>query len=101
MATILSDQAFYALTLEQSSHPTAATVCRIANSAPREQQLVECIGQRVTIREMRKTNNEDPEVLLTTLIDVNVFGIVRAVVTLRIPGTDQGTYSCPAIPLDA
>nr|POE72950.1 pre-mrna-splicing factor rse1 [Quercus suber] len=86
MATILSDQAFYALTLEQSTHPTAATTCQIAHSARIQQQIVEAIGQRIVIREV---NKDGEKATLSTLIDENVFGIVRAVVAMRIPATDE------------
>nr|POE86616.1 pre-mrna-splicing factor rse1 [Quercus suber] len=86
MATILSDQAFYALTLEQSTQPTAATSCQIAHSARSQQQIVEAIGQRIVIRELNRSGNN---ATLSTLIDENVFGIVRGVVAMRIPATDQ------------
>ena len=90
MANIQSSQAFYSLTLEPSSAPTAACVCNaIPGLKQTDQQIFEARGNRIFLH--RVNENEDrTEVKVSTTVDQDVFGIVRGVSAFRIPGTNTG-----------
>lgn len=90
MANVQTSQAFYALTLEPSSAPTAACTCNvIPGLKAQDQQIFEARGQHLLLH--RITENEDKtEVKVVTVIDQDVFGIVRGVGAFRIPGTSTG-----------
>lgn len=90
MANIQSTQAFYSLTLEAPSAPTAAVTCNALPSAKAaEQQIFEARGQRICLLRVDNVNEAGSEVKVSTIIDQDVFGIVRAVAALRIPATSQ------------
>lgn len=90
MANTQSSQAFYSLTLEPSSAPTAACTCNvIPGLKSQDQQIFEARGQRLYLH--RIIENEDrSEVKVSTFLDQDVFGIVRGVSAFRIPGTSTG-----------
>ncbi|KAK3703320.1 pre-mRNA-splicing factor rse1 [Vermiconidia calcicola] len=87
MANVQATQAFYSLTLEPSSAPTAACTCNvIPGLKSQDQQIFEARGQRILLH--RIVENEDrTEVKVSTFLDQDVFGIVRGVSAFRIPGT--------------
>ena len=90
MANIQSTQAFYALTLQASSAPTAACTCNVVPGLKlQDQQIFEARGQRIYLH--RIVENEDrTEVKVSTVLDQDLFGIVRGVAAFRIPGTGTG-----------
>jgi len=87
MANVTQSQAFYSLTLEPSSAPTAAVTCNaIPGLKNQDQQIFEARGQRIYLH--RIIENEDrTEVKVSTVLDQDVFGIIRGVTSFRIPGT--------------
>lgn len=92
MANIQSSQAFYALTLEAPSAPTASVTCNvIPGLKQQDQQIFEARGQRLLLH--RITENEDrTEVKVTTVCEQDAFGIIRGVSAFRIPGTATGKF---------
>ncbi|KAF1819766.1 uncharacterized protein K489DRAFT_412467 [Dissoconium aciculare CBS 342.82] len=84
MANIQQTQAFYALTLEQSSAPTAAVVCSVIPGEKNE-QIFEARGQRVLLHRVIDTTVAGRRV--ETIAEHDVFGIVRRVAAFRVPGT--------------
>lgn len=90
MANVQSTQAFYSLTLAPPSAPTAAVICNaIPGLKLQDQQIFEARGQRLTLS--RIIENEDrTEIKVSTVLDQEVFGIVRGVAAFRIPGTSTG-----------
>ena len=102
MANTQSSQAFYALTLEASSAPTASCTCNvIPGLKQQDQQIFEARGQRLLLH--RITENEDrTDVKVTTVCDQDAFGIIRGVSAFRIPGTATGKSCSPlALPICA
>lgn len=90
MANVQQTQAFYALTLEQPSAPSAAVLCNVIPGLKAgDQQIFEARGQHILLH--RITENADrTERKVTTVCDQDVFGIVRGVAAFRIPGTSTG-----------
>lgn len=90
MANVQQTQAFYALTLEQPSAPTAAVLCNvIPGRKAGDQQIFEARGQHVSLSVVAESADRT-ERKVTTVVDQDVFGIVRGVAAFRIPGTAQG-----------
>lgn len=87
MANVQQTQAFYALTLEAASAPTAAVTCNaIPGLKTHNQQIFEARGERIYLH--RITENADrTEVKISTVVEQDVLGIVRGVSAFRIPGT--------------
>ena len=89
MANTQSTQAFYSLTLEAGSAPTAACLCNvIPGLKATDQQIFEARGERVYLR--RLVSNDQGEVKAETLLEHHVFSIVRGVGAFKIPGTKEG-----------
>ncbi|KAK5163433.1 pre-mRNA-splicing factor rse1 [Saxophila tyrrhenica] len=87
MANTQSSQAFYSLTLEASSAPTAACTCNVIPGLKlQDQQIFEARGQRLYLHRIIE-NSDRTEVQVSTFLDQDVFGIVRGVSAFRIPGT--------------
>ncbi|KAK5122599.1 hypothetical protein LTR85_003862 [Meristemomyces frigidus] len=87
MANIQQTQAFYSLTLEPSSAPTAAVTCNaIPGLKNQDQQIFEARGQRIYLHRILE-NGDRTEVKVSTVLDQDVFGIIRGVTAFRIPGT--------------
>lgn len=92
MSNTQQTQAFYSLTLEAASAPTAACT---TNSVPglksTDQQIFEGRGQHVLLH--RIVENADGERSIVTIADQNVFGIVRGVagMAILILTVSQGT----------
>jgi len=96
MANVQSTQAFYSLTLEPSSAPTAAVTCNaIPGLKNQDQQIFEARGQRIYLSRIIE-NDDRTEVKVSTVLDQDVFGIVRGVAAFRIPGTATGTFTLSA-----
>ena len=93
MSNVQQTQAFYSLTLESESSPTAACTCNVIPGAKsQDQQILEARGQHLVLH--RIVENEDrTEVKVTTFLEQDVFGIVRGVSAFRIPGTSTGEFS--------
>lgn len=91
MANIQSSQAFYALTLEPSSAPTAAVTCNvIPGLKSQDQQIFEARGTRILLK--RVVESEDRmAITVKTILEQDTFSIVRGVSAFRIPGTTTGT----------
>lgn len=90
MANIQQTQAFYSLTLEPSSAPTAAVTCNaIPGLKTQDQQIFEARGSRIYLHRIVE-NEERTEVKLSTVAEQDVFGIIRGVTAFRIPGTPTG-----------
>ncbi|EMC92310.1 hypothetical protein BAUCODRAFT_151722 [Baudoinia panamericana UAMH 10762] len=87
MSNTQQTQAFYSLTLEPPSAVTAAVTCNaIPGLKTADQQIFEARGQRIYLH--RIVENEDRTVIkLSTVVEQDVFGIVRGVAAFRIPGT--------------
>lgn len=87
MAHVQQTQSFYSLTLEAPSAPIAAVTCNaIPGLKSQDQQIFEARGQRLYLH--RITENEDrTEVKVSTVLEQNVFGVIRGVTAFRIPGT--------------
>ena len=92
MANIQQTQAFYSLTLESPSAVTSAILCNvIPNLKTSDQQIFEARGQHISLH--RITQNQDgSERKISTVLDQDVFGIVRGVAAFRIPGTPTGEF---------
>lgn len=91
MANIHTSQVFYSLTLEAPSAPTAACLCNvIPELRTTEPQLFEARGDKVYLKRLVVT---DHEVKLETMLEQNVFSIVRDVGSFKIPGTKEGMFS--------
>lgn len=90
MSNIQQTQAFYGLTLQGSSAPTAACTCNVIPTAKmQDQQIFEARGQHLLLH--RIVENEDrTEVKVSTFLEQDVFGTVRGVSAFRIPGTGTG-----------
>ncbi|KAK5138497.1 hypothetical protein LTR08_000083 [Meristemomyces frigidus] len=87
MANIQQTQAFYSLTLEPASAPTAAVVCNaIPGLKAQDQQIFEARGQRIYLHRILE-NGDRTQVTVSTVLEQDVFGIVRGVSAFRIPGT--------------
>ncbi|WPH03421.1 Hypothetical protein R9X50_00630100 [Acrodontium crateriforme] len=87
MANIQSTQAFYSLTLEAPSAPTAAVICNaIPGLKASDQQIFEARGQRIYLHRIIEENDRTV-IKLQTIAEQDVFGIVRGVAAFRIPGT--------------
>jgi splicing factor 3B subunit 3 len=96
MANTQSTQAFYSLTLEAGSAPTAACLCNvIPGLKATDQQIFEARGERVYLRRVIK--HEDGGASVETVLEHDVFSIVRAVGAFKIPGTKEGK-SIPSYP---
>ena len=94
MANIQQTQAFYSLTLEPSSAPTAAVVCNaIPGLKQQDQQIFEARGQRIYLHRILE-NADRTEVTVSTVLEQDVFGIVRGGSAFRIPGTPTGMLGC-------
>ena len=90
MANIQSTQAFYSLTLEASSATQSAVTCNvIPGLKTQDQQIFEACGQRIRVRRIHE-NADRSEVRVSTVVEQDVFGIVRGVSAFRIPGTSTG-----------
>lgn len=99
MSNVQQSQAFYSLTLEASSAPTAAVTCNaIPGLKNQDQQIFEARGQRIYLH--RITENGDRTVVkVSTVVDQDVFGIIRGVAAFRIPGTPTGMSNPPHVTL--
>lgn len=87
MANVQSTQAFYSLTLEASSATQAAVTCNvIPGLKTQDQQIFEACGPRILVRRIHE-NADRTEVKVSTVVEQDVFGIVRGVAAFRIPGT--------------
>ncbi|KAK4505746.1 hypothetical protein PRZ48_003711 [Zasmidium cellare] len=87
MANIQQTQAFYGLTLEPPSAPTASVLCNVIPGLKAgDQQIFEARGQRIALHRISE-NADRTERKFTTVLEQDVFGIVRGVATSRIPGT--------------
>lgn len=92
MANIQQTQAFYGLTLEPPSSPTASVLCNVIPGLKAgDQQIFEARGQRIALHRISE-NQDRTERKITTVLEQDVFGIVRGVATSRIPGTSTGKY---------
>ncbi|KAI7171011.1 hypothetical protein D0869_15364 [Hortaea werneckii] len=87
MANVQQTQSFYALTLTPPSAPSCSITCNaIPGLKTQDQQIFEARGQRIYLH--RIIENEDrSEVKISTVLDQDVFGIIRGVTAFRIPGT--------------
>ncbi|KAI6853107.1 putative splicing factor 3B subunit 3 [Hortaea werneckii] len=87
MANVQQTQSFYSLTLTPPSAPSCSVTCNaIPGLKTQDQQIFEARGQRIYLH--RIVENEDrSEVKLSTVLDQDVFGIIRGVSAFRIPGT--------------
>jgi splicing factor 3B subunit 3 len=87
MANVQQTQAFYSLTLEQPSAPTAAVLCNVIPGLKAgDQQIFEARGQHILLHRITE-NSDRTERRITTVCDQDVFGIVRGVAAFRIPAT--------------
>ncbi|KAK4631909.1 Pre-mRNA-splicing factor rse1 [Fulvia fulva] len=87
MANVQQTQAFYGLTLEQASAPTSAILCNaIPGLKTADQQIFEARGQHISLHRITESADRT-ERTVTTVLDQDVFGIVRGVTAFRIPGT--------------
>ncbi|KAK4550552.1 hypothetical protein LTR36_000131 [Oleoguttula mirabilis] len=87
MANIQQTQAFYSLTLESSSAPTAAVTCNaIPGLKNQDQQIFEARGQRLYLHRIIESEGRT-EVKVSTVVEQDAFGIIRGVTAFRIPGT--------------
>lgn len=99
MANVQQTQAFYALTLEAPSAPTAAVLCNVIPGLKAgDQQIFEARGQHVLLHRITESADRT-ERKITTVCDQDVFGIVRGVAAFRIPATATGKSSQPKHPL--
>lgn len=91
MSNIQATQAFYNLTLEAPSAVTAACTCNaIPGLRSTDQQIFEARGQHLLLHRILE-NDDRSEVKVSTVLDQDVFGIIRGVGAFRIPGTSTGT----------
>jgi len=94
MANTQATQAFYSLTLEAGSAPTAACLCNvIPGLKATDQQIFEARGERVYLR--RLVTNDQGEAKVETVLEHDVFSIVRGVGAFKIPGTKEGMPLLP------
>lgn len=92
MANIQSSQAFYSLTLEAPSAPTASCTCNvIPGLKQQDQQIFEARGQRLLLHRINESDDRS-EVKVTTVCEQDAFGIIRGVSAFRIPGTATGKF---------
>lgn len=78
---------FYSLTLEAPSAPTAACLCNvIPELRTTEPQLFEARGDKVYLKRLVVTDHDSK---LETILEQNVFSIVRDVGSFKIPGTKE------------
>lgn len=90
MANVQQTQAFYALTLEAPSAPTAAVLCNVIPGLKAgDQQIFEARGQHVLLHRITESADRS-ERKITTVCDQDVFGIIRGVAAFRIPATATG-----------
>ena len=88
MANTQATQAFYSLTLEAGSAPTAACLCNVIPGLRQtDQQIFEARGERVYLRRLV---GEHPSVTIETVLEQDVFSLVRGVGAFKIPGTNEG-----------
>lgn len=87
MANTQETQSFYSLTLSPPTAPTAAvTTNAIPGLKNQDQQIFEARGQRISLSRILE-NDDRSEVTISTVLDHDVFGIIRGVAAFRIPGT--------------
>ncbi|OQO05830.1 hypothetical protein B0A48_09925 [Cryoendolithus antarcticus] len=86
MANTQATQAFYSITLEPGSAPTAACMCSVLPAQSKEQQIFEARGERVFLRRL-VIDGEDVKV--ETMVEHDTFSIVRGVGSFRIPGMKE------------
>ncbi|KAF2769382.1 hypothetical protein EJ03DRAFT_327440 [Teratosphaeria nubilosa] len=87
MANIQQTQTFYSLTLEAASATTSAVTCNaIPGLKQSDQQIFEARGEKIYLHRIVESEDRST-VTLTTVLEQNVFGIVRGVSAFRIPGT--------------
>lgn len=87
MSNVQQSQAFYSLTLEAPSAPTAAVACSVIPGAKSTDQCIfEARGQHVLLHRIVE-NADRTERSLVTIADQDVFGITRSCASFRIPGT--------------
>lgn len=92
MANVQQTQAFYALTLEAPSAPTAAVLCNVIPGLKTgDQQIFEARGQRVLLHRITESADRT-ERKITTVCDQDAFGIIRGVAAFRIPATATGKH---------
>lgn len=92
MANLHTEQAFYSLTLEPNSFPTAACICRVIPDLKAiEEQIVEARGSKIYLRRLN-ISKETGVVKLDTVLEEDTFSIVRAVGAYRVPGVKQGMF---------
>ena len=90
MANIQQNQAFYALTLEEPSEPTAAVACNVIPGLKSgDQQIFEARGQHILMHRVY-VSEDGTDHRVVTMCDQDVFGIVRDVAAFKIPGTAIG-----------
>lgn len=90
MANTQSSQAFYNVTLEASSAVTDACACNaIPGLRLQDQQIFEARGTKIYLHQIVE-NKDRSDVKLSTLVEHDVFGIVRGLSAFRIPGTSVG-----------
>lgn len=97
MSSILTTQAFYALTLINSSATTAAVTCHLVPRLPKlTSQILEARGSRLYLYYVKaqaaKTDAETATVSIVTVFEQDVFSIVRGLTCFRIPGAKTGMY---------
>ena len=93
MANIQSTQAFYALTLEQPSAPTAAVACNvIPGLRSGDQQILEACGQQLILYRVDESEDRSQRRLIQ-IASHGAFGIIRGLASFRIPGTATGKYT--------
>lgn len=89
MANTQATQAFYSLTLEAGSAPTAACLCNVIPGLRQsDQQIFEARGERVYLR--RLVGEPPQPITIETVLEQDVFSIVRGVCAFKIPGTNEG-----------
>lgn len=96
MANTQQTQAFYGLTLEPPSAPTAAVLCNVIPGLKAgDQQIFEARGSRIALHRITE-NSDRTERKITTVLEQDVFGIVRGVSACKVPGTSTGQYTLRA-----
>ncbi|CAK3864564.1 Pre-mRNA-splicing factor rse1 [Lecanosticta acicola] len=87
MANIQQTQAFYSLTLEPPSSITSAVLCSvIPGLKASDQQIFEARGQHISLHRISQ-NADGTDRKISTVLDQDVFGIVKGLAAFRIPGT--------------
>ena len=90
MTSLLNNTQLYSLTLQPSSYVNDAVAGNFAGGGSKQQQIVTVSGSRITLYQQNLDESKD---FLQEVLTFNLYAIVRAVASFRVPGSGKGAFS--------